>query len=212
MMKEKIAKETLTVDNIKRDLLAKLKFEQAGKRSPASALIVWAAFILFMGLLLGLACLLGPIKLGIVILLATAVGFAGCLIGALLVIRKVNKEMSLKRTWVENGEFRIVGDKIERARMDDNFRNEKSLSEGNDLLVFTRYGKYYIPLITHYEWSKDYYLSPSGMFNTSIVGDTFYLVLFTQDPKQKIAMVYNTKFFKLEDCDDPFDYEEEETL
>lgn len=188
--------EKLTVEEIKLDLMAKLDFEQTGKRSPASALLVWAFFILFMGLSLGITCLLGPITAGIVILSAAAVGFAGFLIGAVLVIRKVNKEMSVKRKWVENGEFRIVGDKLERARMDDNFRNEKSLSEGNDLLVFSRYGKYYIPLITHYTWSKDYYLSPDGVFNTSIEGDTFYLVIFTHDPTQKIAMAYNTKLFE----------------
>lgn len=197
--------EKLTVEAIKLDLMAKLDFEQTGKRSPASMLLVWAFFILSMGLLLGITCLFGPITAGIVILLATAAGFAGFLIGAGLVIRKVDKEMSIKRNWVENGEFRIVGDKLERARMDDNFRNEKSLSEGNDLLVFSQYGEFYIPIITHYEWSKDYYLSPDGMFNTSIEGDSFYLVIFTWDPSQKIAMIYNTKFFKLEG-DDPFDY------
>lgn len=200
--------ETLTADGIKRDLQAKLDYEQAGKCSSVSALIVCAVYILFLGLLVGIVCLFGPVKLGIVILCVTAVAFSGCLIGALLIYRKVNKEMSVKRKWLENGEFRIVGDKLERARMDDNFRNEKSLSEGSDLLVFARYGRYYIPQFTHYTWSKDYYLSPDGMFNTSIVDDTFYLVIFTHDPLQKITMIYNTKFFKLQE-DDPFDYEEE---
>ncbi len=43
------------------------------------------------------------------------------------------------------------------------------------------------------------------MFNTSIEGDTFYPVIFTHEPSQKIAMIYNTKFFEWEG-DDPFDY------
>lgn len=206
-MNEKMKRDTLTADSIKRDLAAKLDYEQAGKCSPASTLIACAAYILMFGLLVGTLCLFGPTKLGIIILCAAAVGFSGFLTGALLILRKVKKEMALKRQWLERGEFRIVGDKLVRARMDDNFGNEKSLSEGSDLLVFARYGEYYIPHITHYAWSKDYYLSPDGMFNTSIVDDTFYLVLFTSDPKRKIMMIYNTKFFEL-DGDDPFDYED----
>lgn len=45
----------------------------------------------------------------------------------------------------------------------------------------------------NYRWSKDLRLSIQGMLNTSVAGDTFYLII---NPKsQKILCVYNRKYF-----------------
>lgn len=45
----------------------------------------------------------------------------------------------------------------------------------------------------HYAWSKDLYLSPAGLFNTSVEGDVFYFISL-QDHGE-IAYIYNQKFF-----------------
>lgn len=194
--------ERLTQTEIKRDLNALIANEQTRKRRSAYCMLVSALLMGAMALLVGVCCLFGPVLWGAIIIACAVVCIAVSLVCLLFYMRKVSRIASLKRQWIECEQYRIVGDTLERARMDDRHRSDS----GSDLLEFARHGSYYIPLITHYEWSKDCHLSPRGMFNTSIVGDRFYLVIFTQDPKKKIMMIYNTKFFKL-DGDDPFDYE-----
>lgn len=47
--------------------------------------------------------------------------------------------------------------------------------------------------INHYAWSKEFYLSGEGVFNTSVEGNEFFVV--TNNFNNQIGVVYNTKFF-----------------
>ena len=46
---------------------------------------------------------------------------------------------------------------------------------------------------SYYTWSKLYRMSDSGICNTSLVGDEFYLVLYNKN--EKILIGYNSRFF-----------------
>lgn len=50
-------------------------------------------------------------------------------------------------------------------------------------------------LTKHYEWSKLYNMSTQGLENTSVVGDTFYIISLKAD--KRIKYIYNTKLFEL---------------
>ncbi len=61
---------------------------------------------------------------------------------------------------------------------------------------FKTYGKHTLDTTMHYHTSKNFTMSDDGVFNTAVMGDTFYLVL---NEKEKILQVYNTKFFEWEE-------------
>ena len=53
------------------------------------------------------------------------------------------------------------------------------------------------PLLSkHYEWSKEYSLSPGGLDNISIAGDKFYLVSLQE--YHDVSYIYPCKFFELD--------------
>lgn len=63
-------------------------------------------------------------------------------------------------------------------------------------LNFKCYGWYIIPNGENYSWSKMHNMMGKSVYNSSNVGDEFYIVSFD---KKKIALVYNTKFFEFKD-------------
>ena len=64
------------------------------------------------------------------------------------------------------------------------------------LLVFKSFGNYLIPNGMNYCWSDEYYMSDDGVYNTSVAGNTFYIVYYREDETRTPVMVYNTKFFE----------------
>ncbi len=69
------------------------------------------------------------------------------------------------------------------------FSNESAFS-----LNFKCYGTFRIPKGTNYQESKMYSMDAKGVYNYSVVGDEFYLVVIDN----KILYVYNTKLFELQ--------------
>ena len=63
-----------------------------------------------------------------------------------------------------------------------------------DALAFKSYGIYEIQIIDYYKWSKNFEMSRESVYNSSNIGDEFYLVT---TKKEKILMVYNCKMFEL---------------
>ena len=49
----------------------------------------------------------------------------------------------------------------------------------------------------HYDWSREYNLTPSGLYNTSVKDDEFYYI--THKGASNSAYIYNTKFFELKE-------------
>jgi len=68
--------------------------------------------------------------------------------------------------------------------------------EHRHLLVFENFGNYLIPEGRLYTWSKDFYMSDDGIYNTSVPGNTFYIAYYREDETRTPIMVYNTKFFE----------------
>lgn len=58
-------------------------------------------------------------------------------------------------------------------------------------LKFNGYKEYQIPSY-NYEWSDVFNMSDKGVFNYSVLGDEFYLIIINN----KIQLVYNCKLFK----------------
>lgn len=54
----------------------------------------------------------------------------------------------------------------------------------------------------HYEWSRDYHLTPQGLENISVAGNYFYVVFLRDNPN--ISYVYPCKFFESDECPDYF--------
>ena len=53
------------------------------------------------------------------------------------------------------------------------------------------------PVKKHYAWSKVYDLTPQGLENTSVAGDTFYYIRLQSDGD--IGYIYNKNFFEYRD-------------
>ena len=105
-----------------------------------------------------------------------------------------SKANRLYRLIQQNG-IEIVEDTLKSAYEDGRYRGRHY-----DLfyvLNFQHNGSYEIPERQHYSWSELYSMSHRGIYNTSIAGDTFYIVRVKDDPLHKILEVYNTKLFEL---------------
>ena len=63
-------------------------------------------------------------------------------------------------------------------------------------LNFASYGQYCILSGENYSSSELYTMNDKGVFNSSTIGDTFYLIV---DTKNRILLAYNTKLFELSD-------------
>ena len=91
-------------------------------------------------------------------------------------------------------EIEFIEDTLERAYEDVIHRYKRV--EVFYVLSFKSFGKYRVPAQQHYAWSELYSMSPDGIYNTSIIDDTFYIAVRKDDPK-KILWVYNAKLFEL---------------
>lgn len=201
-------REQLTKEHIKFDLQAQIEHEYASYKDEWRSRLFRresSSFVSFAAL--GVVCCIVKV-FGIAILCFSlaAVALAFFLVPMLIRGKRLKERSAVRAQMLKSESFRIVGDTLERARPDGG-----GLSIGNHesayMLVFSRYGRYFLPSRTNYSWSKDYYMSPQGVYNTSIEGDRFYLVIYPTDAGDEIGAVYNTKLFELTE-DDPFDYEE----
>ena len=68
-------------------------------------------------------------------------------------------------------------------------------NESKFALNFKCYGTFRIPKGVNYQESKMYSMDAKGVYNYSVVGDEFYLVVIDN----KILYVYNTKLFELQE-------------
>lgn len=92
-------------------------------------------------------------------------------------------------------EIEFIEDTLERAFEDVLHRSKRV--EVFYVLSFQNFGRYRVPAQQHYAWSELYSMSPDGIYNTSIIGDTFYIAIRKGDPKKTPLWVYNAKLFEL---------------
>lgn len=65
------------------------------------------------------------------------------------------------------------------------------------VLEFEKHGRVRVPEGKHYAWSKLYSMSDRGIYNTSVAGDTFYIVRLKGDDTRRVLEFYNAKLFEL---------------
>ena len=61
-------------------------------------------------------------------------------------------------------------------------------------LIFKTYGQHFLTEYWHYSFSAQYTMFDAELFRMSDIGDEFYLIV---DKKNKVLLVYNTKYFEL---------------
>ena len=187
-------KEILTPSNCKKDLSPQT---EAGL-NPFLTIGLVMIFLMFgsIGLLVLNVENSGVGLAAAVILIATgALPLAVYLIGALTApirARKLAKKVELCE--IEFLEDTLVGayENVKR-----HYRRYHTRIEVFYVLSFRNCGRYRVPLVQHYAWSDLYSMSPGGIYNTSILGDTFYVAVRKDDPRKTPLWIYNTKLFEL---------------
>ncbi len=183
----KIPKEILTVENIKQDI------KEMHKVGVAGVLILWFS----AALICGAAVLFWNYEKTVTVLLGVmAVMFLG--IGIILCVfpligRKItSKKLTIISDWLvdikEKSEY-VPGARYGRRR-------------GYYEFCFAKGGKYklYTDIYgdNNYKWSKMYAMSNQGIYNYAHIDDEFYLV-FSNEKKSQILLIYNKKLFKLKE-------------
>ena len=97
-----------------------------------------------------------------------------------------------------SGNYTIVKDVLRGS--DNNFHENKSKyftgNESEHILYFENYGKYAIPS-TSYTWSRDFSMNSTAVYNQSVSGNIFYLVVMKhEDGKRNILYAYDTDLFE----------------
>lgn len=208
MPKDEDAKEILTKEKIKLDLRARLKNEI---RYSFEALAAPLYVLLIFGIM-WLSERFEPKvnKLAMIIAIAfLAEGGVLSVISTVYLVRRLRRQLSEKKQ-CDRGEFDIVlyrlpeeveakGYRIKRTRRKSLEEHFIDVHNGQAMMKFSRYGEYWLPRGKNYRWSERYWMSNEGVFNTSIGGDIFYVVIYRHDPSRTPVMAYNTRLFELED-------------
>ena len=170
---EKMKKDVLTNDLIKRDIINGLKNDS--HITINIILILVSIFVAFC------FSFLTPFAWFVLLIPASTFLF--------WYIKRVKK---LKE--IENGEFIVVLDELLYEKQGQ-LRTEATFYKGNwiSYLQFSNNGRWEMEG-NYYSWSDKYKMSSTGICNTSNSKDMFYVVLY-KDTK-KIAIAYNTKFFE----------------
>lgn len=195
-MKEKVKKEVLTDQKIGMDLLKLLRREE---KAAIIVLIISSVMILLLAALFIAEAMAGRLVFKLEDRI-DYIFYAVIFVGAAVCEGAVLYNVVGRRRMLKKAAFDVEEDTLIDATLDA--RVSKSPYMDRHLLQFSRCGEYYIPYGTNYEWSKDYYMSDRGVFNTAIVGDTFYVVTYRNDKKRRPVIAYNTK---------QFEYKREET-
>ena len=104
-------------------------------------------------------------------------------------IKRINKIKKIKKY-----EFIVVLDEFLYEKQGE-LRTEATFYKGRliSYLQFLNNGKWEVEG-NYYSWSDKYKMSGTGICNTSISKDVFYVVLY--EDSKKIAIAYNTRFFE----------------
>ncbi len=169
---EKIEKEYLTNDLIKQDIINVLKNDS--HITINIILIVVGIFIAFC------FSFLTPFAWFILLIPASA-----------FLLWYIRRRKKLKE--IEKGEFIVILDELLYEKQGE-LRTEATFYKGKwiSYLQFSNNGRWELEG-NYYSWSDKYKMSGTGICNTSVSKDIFYVVLYKNT--KKVVMAYNTKFF-----------------
>ena len=172
-------KEVITVKNIVQE--ERKKFLVTAKSSLFCAMFTafMIAFLLWL--------FIGVLKTRLWVLALPIVAFGGFVVVHYCLLTVLDRYA--KYHHLKNGCFRVTTDVLINCK--------KMPRDGRKryphTFWFKTYGEHALDTTMHYHTSKNFTMSDDGVFNTAIIGDTFFLVL---NKKEKILQIYNTKFFE----------------
>ena len=180
-----IPKETLTRDNIRRDLRRKL----------------WKSLLWLALAVLLLVALVYLIAANPVFLISTVNGRLDLPGWVYAVVIPVLLGFTVWQTWLVICGFRhklyIVKDVLISSEEERYVHVRTYLPRTCVTLHFSGYGDYEVPE-KNYPWSKEYPMTAEGVYRTSFDGDEYYLVL-SRPHSGKILLAYPAKYFTMEE-------------
>ena len=185
---EKVQKEVLTKDDIISDLLLWEAYVHSNKTEIHYAYIILP--ILFGSLF---AALTGIIYLALIFLVLP-------IYHLYLLIKKI-RNTRMRRARILNSDISIKTDVLERITTEQIYEPRYSFGRTRHNMRTVTYfyfsmRKWRVPnVMTHYDWSPNFYLSTEGLINTSVEGNEFYLVSIKDE--YEVGYAYNKKFFEL---------------
>ena len=193
---EKVKPDTLTKENIIKDLLARedYLFSRSGDRN--MTLLIGSVFF---GVLILALMISGVCSWNYSIFF---VGFAIVAVTSGYRVMRDYTEHKNKKKAIIAGEFHIAREKLTNIgyetvyepHIHSRFGRMHTHHTREALFLYFPVGEWRVPVITLYKWSETYYLSPTGLYNTSLSGEEFFVVTLNYD--HTIGYAYNTKFFK----------------
>lgn len=108
-----------------------------------------------------------------------------------LIFFYINRHLKIAK--IKNGEYSVITDKLLYEKQGE-LRTGPTFYRGKwiSYLQFEDLGRWELEGM-YYTWSSTYKMSDSGICNTSLQGDMFYLAI--DKKSNKIIMGYNTRFF-----------------
>ena len=186
-------KETLTMEAIKSDLIKIANYQVSNKADRQFSYIVpFTALAIFLG----------------VFTKNVFIGMAIFCVAAYHIVRFIMEYKAYKAkkaailSIIERGEISISTETFSHIATDVIYEPHNVGSRTKSTKTITLYhfnggSSWRAPLFAkHYEWSKEYYISPKGLENISIKGDEFYLV--SLQLHNDIAYIYPCKNFELD--------------
>lgn len=193
---EKVKPEVLKEEYIIKDLLARedYLFSSSGDRN--MTLLIGSVFFAALTLVLMISGIL-PWHCSIF-----SIGFAIVAVTCGYRVARDCIEHKNKKKAILAGEFHIAREKLTNVGYETVYEPHIHSSFGRvhthhtreALFLYFPVGEWRVPRTTLYKWSETYYLSPTGLYNTSLAGEEFFVVTLNYD--HTIGCAYNTKFFK----------------
>ena len=104
--------------------------------------------------------------------------------------------LQLRRYWlIRNNKFNIAKDTVVNYEKKLRLGRAKNYHSIDYYIYFQSHGKYKVTPGKYYSIFKKLKTDWDGIFDTTFIGDEFYLILV----KNKIVYVYNTKLFELQE-------------
>ena len=188
-----MTKETLKPEHVKEDLLRLIETQK--DRAYAVGMLGIGSPVLAVGIVLSL--FLGRFFAMIPFLLA----FGFVVFHYARKIREKNERKRLLMDGLSRGEYSVTHEILTNAVFETVYEPHERIGSRRIqdtkevcVLYFESGASWRIPGFNkHYAWSKEFYISSEGLYNTAVAGNAFYLVSLRAD--YEIRYAYNAKFF-----------------
>jgi len=191
-----VTKEILTKENVKQDLLNRLKVKQLVKYDWRFLYILFAAALGCPFLALRLAWVSVPFF-----------AFAGYhVVRVIMEAHQNHTAKKLLRRAIDRGDFFVSVQELDHIGCETVYEPNlrvhwevvnRHCMRAAEFFYFSSGAKWRMPKIEYYSWNKNAHMSKTGLKNTSLPGNEFYLIALPED--HEISFVYNTKMFQLGD-------------